>query len=173
MKSSIEKEVLEILLNLDDDGGNLNELFTTFKENINIENDEKRKMISFDIDELLQHWHNYAIQTDNKSLHQFKNSMALGQTHTLKEHQCITLSTVHTMKGQEFDIVFLMGMDEGTFPDYRAKSKTELDQEKNNLYVAFTRAKRFLYVTYPKQRTMPWGAIKNKNISSFLNVFKS
>jgi len=67
----------------------------------------------------------------------------------------------------------LMGMDEGTFPDYRAKSDIELNQEKNNLYVAFTRAKRFLYVTYPQKRTMPWGGFRNKRISRFLEVFEN
>jgi DNA helicase-2/ATP-dependent DNA helicase PcrA len=171
LKESIEKDILKILLELEDDGKNLKKLFTDFKEKINIENEEKRKMILLDIDDFLKHWHTYSIQTDRKSLHQFKNAMALGQTHSSTKHKGITLSTVHTMKGQEFDIVFLMGMDEGTFPDYRAKSKVELNQEKNNLYVAFTRAKRFLYVTYPLKRTMPWGGIKNRAISRFLKVF--
>jgi DNA helicase-2/ATP-dependent DNA helicase PcrA len=174
LENGIEEDILQIALNLNDDGSNMKSLFETFKkekEKIELDSDEKKKMLFDDIDELLEHWHNYATQTDNKSLHQFKNSMALGQTHSIKEHKDITLSTVHTMKGQEYDIVFLMGMDEGTFPDYRAKNNIELDQEKNNLYVAFTRAKRFLYVTYPKQRTMPWGGVKNKNISRFLKEF--
>ena len=75
------------------------------------------------------------------------------------------------MKGQESEIVFLIGMDDGTFPDFRAINKggEELQQEKNNTYVAFTRAKRFLFVTYPKKRLMPWGEYKNRIISRFLN----
>jgi DNA helicase-2/ATP-dependent DNA helicase PcrA len=47
----------------------------------------------------------------------------------------------------------------------------EMEQEKNNLYVAFTRAKRFLYVTYPLQRTMPWGGIKHRSKSRLLKAF--
>ena len=88
-------------------------------------------------------------------------------------HSGITLSTVHTMKGQEFDIVFVIGMDDETFPDYRAvrRGGIEMTQEKNNLYVAFTRAKRFLYVTWPQKRMMPWGDYKSRNISRFLNDF--
>jgi len=171
LKDSIEKTVLNILLELKDDGSNLKNLFNDFKDRFDIKNEDKRKMIILDIDNILKHWHNYAIKTDRKSLHQFKNAMALGQTYSLTEHTGITLSTVHTMKGQEFDIVFLMGMDEGTFPDYRAKSVVELNQEKNNLYVAFTRAKRFLYVTYPLKRTMPWGGVKHRKISRFLKEF--
>lgn len=118
-------------------------------------------------------WVQYARKTDNKSLHQFKNAMALGKTHPNREEKGITLSTVHTMKGLEYDIVFLMGADEGTFPDYRAVKKggVELIQEKNNTYVAFTRARRFLYVSYPTKRTMPWGEVKNRNISRFLTQF--
>jgi len=168
LDNGVQKDILQIALEIDEDGRNLDFLFNELKQSIALEDDRQKKMLFDDIDELLGLWHNYATQTDNKSLHQFKNSMALGQTHSLKEPKGITLSTVHTMKGQEYDIVFLMGMDEGTFPDYRAKSEIELNQEKNNLYVAFTRAKRFLYVTYPQKRTMPWGGFRNKSISRFL-----
>jgi DNA helicase-2/ATP-dependent DNA helicase PcrA len=78
------------------------------------------------------------------------------------------------MKGQEYDIVFLMGMDDDTFPDFRAirNGGTEMIQEKNNAYVAFTRAKRFLYVTWPSKRIMPWGGYKNRNVSRFLTNIK-
>ncbi|MCX7109124.1 MAG: ATP-dependent helicase [Proteobacteria bacterium] len=168
-----EKRILEIVADLTDDGSNLKRQFETFKNQYTVNDDNDRKVILDDIDELLMHWANYAKKTDNKSLHQFKNAVALGQTHPLAQHKGITLSTVHTMKGQEFDIVFLMGMDDETFPDYRAirNSGIELTQEKNNLYVAFTRAKRFLYVTWPKKRLMPWGDYKFRSISRFLKVF--
>ena len=83
----------------------------------------------------------------------------------------LTLATVHTVKGLEFDIVFLMGMTEGVLPDYRAKKDKELAEEKNNAYVAVTRAKKCIYVTYPKSRIMPWGAIKRQDISRFIKDF--
>ena len=172
-QSGLDKQLLELVCQLNNDGSNLKILFEQFKNKVTMDDDNARKMIFDDIDELLKHWSNYAKKTDNKSLHQFKNDMALGKTHSLTQHNGITLSTVHTMKGQEFDIVFLMGMDEETFPDYRAVNKggIELTQEKNNLYVAFTRAKRFLYLTWPKQRLMPWGDYKSRRISQFLKVF--
>ncbi len=168
------KGIITLVSELNDDGSNLKRSFESLKDNINIEDENEKNMIFNDINELLKHWHNYANKTDNKSLHQFKNSMALGQTHPLAQHSGITLSTVHTMKGQEFDIVFIMGMDDETFPDYRAvrNGGIEMKQEKNNLYVAFTRAKRFLYVTYPKKRIMPWGDYKMRRLSRFLEVFK-
>ena len=166
---------IDILLkNLKDDGSNLIKLFDGFIEELKIiDNIDKVNMIRNDINELKNHWLKYAKNSNNRSLLQFKNAMALGQTYTDTEEIGLTLSTVHTMKGQEFNIVFLIGMDEGTFPDYRAiqKGGIELDQEKNNLYVAFTRAKRFLYVTYPEKRTMPWGGVKHRTISSLLKNF--
>jgi len=169
------KGIITLVSELNDDGSNLKRSFEKLKDNINIKDENEKNMIINDINELLKHWHNYANKTDNKSLHQFKNSMALGQTHPLAQHSGITLSTVHTMKGQEFDIVFIMGMDDETFPDYRAvrNGGIEMKQEKNNLYVAFTRAKRFLYVTYPKKRMMPWGDYKMRRLSRFLDVFKT
>jgi hypothetical protein len=52
--------------------------------------DDEKNMLFRDIDELLIHWRNYAKTTNNKSLHQFKNAMALGQTHPLAQHSgCI------------------------------------------------------------------------------------
>ena len=116
----------------------------------------------------------YKIQNNKPTLEGFKSSVALGLTKMVnKNENGICLSTVHTMKGQESDIVFLIGMDEGTFPDFRAKNNVDIQQEKNNAYVAFTRARRFLYVSYPISRVMPWGDKKSRNISRFLNVFNS
>lgn len=173
LEKSEQKKVVELVEFLDEDGSNFIKNIDDYKKQISESNDNEKKMIFNDIDELLKHWHIYAKNTDNKSLHQFKNAMALGKTHPMTEHKGITLSTVHTMKGQEFDIVFIIGMDDETFPDYRAvrAGGVELTQEKNNLYVAFTRAKRWLYVTYPAQRTMPWGDTKRRNISRFLKSF--
>ena len=169
----LNKKIIKLVTELNDDGSNIKQALESFRNNLNIEDENEKNMIFNDINELLKHWHNYAKRTDNKSLHQFKNSMALGQTHPLTQHNGITLSTVHTMKGQEFDIVFIIGMDDETFPDYRAirSGGIEMIQEKNNLYVAFTRAKRFLYVTWPQKRMMPWGQYRLRRRSQFLNVF--
>jgi len=169
----LNRSIIKLVTELNDDGSNLKKALEKFKGNLRIEDENEKYMILHDIEELLKHWHNYAKKTDSKSLHQFKNSMALGQTHPLSQHAGITLSTVHTMKGQEFDIVFLIGMDDETFPDYRAvrSGGVEMAQEKNNLYVAFTRAKRFLYVTWPQKKEMPWGNYKAREISRFLKAF--
>jgi DNA helicase-2/ATP-dependent DNA helicase PcrA len=171
------KQVLNTVINFSDDGSNFKSYtnkFSQFIEEDNQIDDNEKIMILNDIKELLEHWREYAKKTDKKSLQQFKNSMALGKTHPLAQKNGITLSTVHTMKGQEYDIVFLMGMDDDTFPDYRAVKTggAEMVQEKNNAYVAVTRSKRFLYVTWPAKRLMPWGDYKTRKISRFLSEFK-
>ncbi len=173
VSDELNKELIELVTKLGEDGSNIIMMLEDFRDNLNVEGENEKNMIFNDIEELLKHWRNYAKNTDNKSLHQFKNAMALGQTHPLTQHSGITLSTVHTMKGQEFDIVFVIGMDDETFPDYRAvrSQGIEMTQEKNNLYVAFTRAKRFLYVTWPQKRMMPWKDYKFRKISRFLKVF--
>ena len=54
-----------------------------------------------------------------------------------------------------FRLFFLMGMCEGIFPDYRAHGVKEILEERNNAFVAVTRAKRWVYIAYPQQRIMP------------------
>ena len=173
IRNELYKNIITLVAHLNDDGRNIKGTLEDFRKHLKIEDENEKNMIFNDIEELLKHWHNYARKTDHKSLHQFKNAMALGQTHPLAQQKGITLSTIHSAKGLEFDIVFIIGLDDETFPDYRAvrKGGIELTQEKNNLYVAFTRAKRFLYVTWPQKRMMPWGDYKKRIISRFLKDF--
>ena len=136
-------------------------------------NDDEQKMTIDELNDLENQLTQYKKQNIKPTLEGFKSSIALGLTNIPNNKEVgICLSTVHTMKGQESDIVFIIGMDDGTFPDYKAikKGGEELQQEKNNTYVAFTRAKRFLYVTYPRTRKMPWGDVSTRDISRFLKA---
>lgn len=140
-------------------------------ENENLQDDEKKMTID-ELNDFSNQLILYKKQNVKPTIEGFKSAIALGLTNISNTKEIgVCLSTVHTMKGQESEIVFLIGMDDGTFPDYRAVNKggDELQQEKNNAYVAFTRAKRFLYVTFPKKRLMPWGDFKARTISRFLN----
>ncbi|MCZ8286649.1 MAG: ATP-dependent helicase, partial [Bacteroidia bacterium] len=135
--TNLQQEFLEAVISLNEEGDNfkqtLEKLCESVKINSEIDDDNEKNMILNDINEILIHWHNYSKKTDNKSLTNFKNSMALGQTHPMSQPKGVTLSTVHTMKGQEYDIVFVIGLDDDTFPDYRAVKKggMEMIQEKN------------------------------------------
>lgn len=105
-------------------------------------------------------WKNYAanVAREGRSLTQLRNQMATGEILPHMTGKGLMLAPVHTVKGLEFDIVFLMGMVEGTFPDYRAVKSggSALREEKNDAFVAITRAKRILYVTWPTAKFMPW-----------------
>jgi DNA helicase-2/ATP-dependent DNA helicase PcrA len=147
----------------------IDELKKLFNDSI-VEDDEKKLTLD-ELGDFAKQLIQYKKQNLRPSLDGFKSAIALGLTNNnSSKEKGICISTVHTMKGQESEIVFLIGMDDGTFPDYRAinKGREELQQEKNNTYVAFTRAKRFLFVTYPKKRLMPWGDYKRRTISRFL-----
>ena len=79
----------------------------------------------------------------------------------------IVLSSIHASKGLEYDILFLPGLAHGVLPYYLASSASENAEEKNLAYVAVTRAKIDLHMSYPKSRIMPWGDAKTQSPSSF------
>ena len=88
------------------------------------------------------------------TLGSFLSSKALGATQAASR-EGVGLLTVHSSKGLEFDVVFLAGLAEGTFPDYRATGKQkEMLEEGRNAFVAVTRSRRLLYVSYPKCKVM-------------------
>jgi len=130
------------------------------------END--RRAIYEDVTVFQQEWDQY-LRAEG-SLHTiagFMSSKALGATQKASR-EGVALLTVHSSKGLEFDVVFVAGMAEGTFPDYRATGGRELQEESRNAFVAVTRSKRLLYLTYPQNRQMPWGDSRHQNPSRFL-----
>lgn len=80
----------------------------------------------------------------------------------------VTLMTLHTAKGLEFDTVFLTGMEEGLFPHMRTLSDpTELEEERRLAYVGITRARKHLYLTRAAVRTS-YGSPQYNPASRFL-----
>ena len=70
-----------------------------------------------------------------------------------EEHAVVTLMTLHTAKGLEFDTVFLTGMEEGIFPHLRAmESHDELEEERRLAYVGITRARKLLHLSRATMR---------------------
>lgn len=89
------------------------------------------------------------------------------------ENDKVTLMTVHAAKGLEFDTVFISGLEEGTFPLIRQDdTEDDLEEERRLFYVAITRAKRMLYITYANDR-MRYGYHETKMKSSFLKEIPS
>lgn len=81
----------------------------------------------------------------------------------------VTLMTLHTAKGLEFDTVFLTGCEDGVFPHQRSLSNaTELEEERRLAYVGLTRARRRLVVSRAVVRAA-WGAPQHNPASRFLS----
>lgn len=71
------------------------------------------------------------------------------------ETEAVTLMTMHSAKGLEFEVVFLVGMEDGLFPSKRSIEEDEsVEEERRLCYVGITRAKQKLYITNASKRTM-------------------
>lgn len=107
--------------------------------------------------ELLTVARKYDALKGEEGIEKFLEEIALLQeTDKLKDAgDRITLMTIHSSKGLEFPIVFIAGMEEGLFPHSRATlSPAELEEERRLCYVAITRAKDRLIMTYAKYRNI-------------------
>jgi DNA helicase-2/ATP-dependent DNA helicase PcrA len=67
----------------------------------------------------------------------------------LLDEEYVVLSTIHSAKGCEWDVVYLIHAADGVIPSDMSNSEAELDEERRLLYVALTRARDRLYVVYP------------------------
>lgn len=92
-----------------------------------------------------------------------------------EEDNALTLMTLHSAKGLEFDVVFLAGLDEGIFPHSRATGGTnghadesEMEEERRLMYVGVTRARKRLFITHAERRKM-WGNYNYYEPSRFIN----
>ena len=84
------------------------------------------------------------------------------------ESDRVSLMTMHSAKGLEFDTVFLVGAEDNIFPSYRSLGdNAEMEEERRLAYVAITRAKRMLYVTHTQYRMLYGQTMRNK-LSTFI-----
>jgi superfamily I DNA/RNA helicase len=79
----------------------------------------------------------------------------------------VKIMTIHAAKGSEFDVVFLAGMEEELLPHHYALMEDDVDEERRLCYVALTRAKRRVCVTFTKERVL-WGQRRSVQPSQFL-----
>jgi DNA helicase II / ATP-dependent DNA helicase PcrA len=81
----------------------------------------------------------------------------------------VTLMTLHTAKGLEYPVVFLVGLEDGVFPHVRSLSDPQqLEEERRLAYVGFTRAQDRLYLSHAEHRTL-WGGTSYNPPSRFLD----
>ena len=80
---------------------------------------------------------------------------------------CVTMMTMHSSKGLEFPVVFIVGMEEGIFPSFQsAFDPDELNEEHRLAYVGITRAKKKLYLLHAQSR-MLFGSTQRNKVSRF------
>ncbi|MEE9416952.1 MAG: 3'-5' exonuclease, partial [Acidimicrobiales bacterium] len=81
--------------------------------------------------------------------------------------------TAHKGKGQEFDWVFVIGLEDGVVPDFRTKSQEQLDEELRILHVMVSRAKYGLVFSSIRTITTQYGTKKEKDPSPWLELLRS
>lgn len=88
------------------------------------------------------------------------------------EVERLVLSTIHSAKGLEWDAVFVIGLAEGRFPHSKAEFGEQWEEERRLLYVAATRARRHLFLSYPKELMTPDRQFRRVGVSPFLSELK-
>ena len=173
IENTVFTDLLPCFKSLNKEEMNFSKVLLQLKEQLPASmSDEERYLIINDIEQWDKHWKKYSgqVQRENRTLLSFRNYISLGKTQDTSSSKGVSLLTAHMSKGLQYDVVFVIGLSEGTFPDYRAVSTggSEMEQEKNNMYVAVTRAKRLCYLSYPRSKKMPWGDNKWQTPSRFL-----
>ena len=117
---------------------NSEERLDNLRELRRLTEDFDNKTTSFVLDEFLQ-----------------KISLFTNGDEVIDNSEAITLMTVHSAKGLEFPVVFITGFEYGIFPFYKSlENEEDLEEERRLCYVAITRAKKLLYITYAFKRTL-------------------
>ena len=168
MEGEKEKTLLQNLINVAKTNPELEDITTILNEFRNNKNNfktyyEKLKEVIIGLDakdedliediQLFDQIHQrYTIDrpVSERSLGDFINYTSLSPKKDLK-NKGVALLTGHAAKGLEFDYVFLISLNQGIFPDYRAKEGSRaLEEERRNCFVAITRTKEKLFISYTK-----------------------
>lgn len=123
------------------------------------------------LQELVRVTQQYDETADEPSLFGFLEQIALiADTDQIEETgEAVTLMTLHSSKGLEYPVVFLIGMEEGVFPHSRAiGDETELEEERRLCYVGMTRAREELHLLHSRRRSM-YGTANFNRRSRFLD----
>lgn len=153
----IFREFLNKLISDEDLNAQIEKLSAEYKETIE--------------DYILKYISELAQKSDN--INEFIHQVSLlTEADTLdKRADRITLMTLHASKGLEFKCVFIVGLENGILPLYRAKTKEEMEEERRLLYVGMTRAKERLFLSHAQKRR--WlGTLQNLPTSEFLEKVK-
>lgn len=143
---------------------------TGYTKALELENTIEAESRIQNLEELLTVAIEFEEELAENSLNDFLESITLSSDiDNLEEtEESVTLMTLHSAKGLEFSTVFLVGMEEGIFPGYQSISEPkELEEERRLFYVGITRAKRYLYLTCARHRTI-FGSTSYNSLSRFV-----
>lgn len=102
-----------------------------------------------------------------RHMEEYKEALKEQTRQKPNQEDAVTLTTLHSAKGLEFPIVFIVDLNEGTIPHRKASLQVDLEEERRMFYVGMTRAKEHLHLYYAKER---YG--KKQDISRFLEELK-
>ncbi|HQG81903.1 MAG TPA: 3'-5' exonuclease [Caldisericia bacterium] len=123
------------------------------------------------IEELLTAIDRFEHESEDKSLQAFLSQISLlSDVDSFSEsNEKVTLMTLHSAKGLEFPVVFLVGLEEGIFPHYLSNNNNNaLEEERRLCYVGITRAKEELYLSYALSREL-YGKVNKFSRSRFID----
>jgi len=116
--------------------------------------------------EFLRAFYNYCKRHANPSVDQYlQEIMLISSSDKEVSDEAVKLMTIHAAKGLEFDIVFIPGLEEDTFPHKRSVAENRVEEERRVAYVATTRAKDHLHLTRSKTRvtnSTPLGTVPSR-----------
>lgn len=122
------------------------------------------------LQELINSAHEFTSNSEGITLEDYLNMISLFTDIDEKndEEDAVPMMTVHNAKGLEFDYVFVTGLEEGLFPHINSfDSNAGIEEERRLMYVAMTRARKGLYLTYCSMRSM-YGRSSMTDVSRFI-----
>src|SRR5688572_15583393 len=156
-----DRKVSEVVIAAIDDSG--------YSQMLRTEDSDEAEARLENLEELVNAAADYDT-SDDLGLRDFIDHAALtADTDKYDRNAAVTLMTVHSAKGLEFPIVFLVGLEDGIFPHSRSlNDEKEMEEERRLAYVAITRAEKILYVTHSMRRRV-YGSEIASEPSQFLN----
>ena len=146
-------------------------LQTGYSAALELEKTDEAESRLQNLDEFLTVAIEFEEQSAENSLSDFLEGITLSSDIDEMEDtdESVTLMTLHSAKGLEFPVVFMVGMEDGIFPSYKSiGDDEELEEERRLCYVGITRSKELLYLTCARQRTI-FGSTSHNMPSRFIN----
>lgn len=143
--------------------------YTNYEENLREEGKEGYEERIANVRELQKIASGYEEESDNPDLQEFLDQIALtAQTDKIEDGDAVNIMTLHSAKGLEYPVVFMIGMEEGMLPHANSMITVDgVEEERRLAYVGITRAEELLYMTNAARRMNYQRQYESKNPSRF------